>query len=741
MRVFVSMNFFLIVFLSFLSWKEIYGDELDKNSERESPLSRNAIIQEFSGADAPTEYDPAADAATEEEPAEDAATGENEIIVDSKKPYSVSAADSSAPNKRLEEIQMLRGDLQTIKVHSLTRVSVSNPEVADFSSVESDQIILLAKKAGQTEVFLWDEHGKRTISIRVLDEDLLSLKSRLEAFLKTTHIEGVTFIVSAYEGKLIAIGDLPKDKKEQFVKMIAPFTNSVRDLVKEEVVEDLVQIDVQIAEVSASFSKTLGLEWNNALTYNETNFSAAVARDIFKVSPLSRVTQISAKLNALITEGKGRILSKPKLVVISGKEASFQVGGQIPISTTTTSAGGNVQQNVEFKDYGIGLTITPTIKNNKVDVKMQVNVSDIDLDNRVGTNVAFTTRRAQTQLFLEDGQSVVLAGLIKHNEGQTVTKVPFLGDIPLVGLVFRNKTTGPNKDTELVITLTPTIIRQNQKKAEVPSASAQEAAAKPSGQEKQKEAETSKEVKPESESPQSTDKVLESKDKPSAAPAPTTDDLIAAYMKSIQGKIFKSINYPFEAKEKGWTGVVKLSLHILKDGSLADVSVKESSGYSIFDKDATNTAQISAPYDPFPESLKLEELVVTAPIVYGPESLLKAKAPAAREDSLSKVPEPSTPAEIAFARAVQQRIADAIEYPDEAREVGWEGTVKISLLILSDGTLASCVVKESSGHDAFDEAAVKIVKELAPYNGFPSEPDLQELKITVPIVFNIEQEQ
>jgi len=661
----LSISFFLILFLSFLSRAEIYGDDVAATT-----------------ASAP------------------AAQNDEEVISQ-------------------EEIQMLRGDLQTIKVHSLTRVSVSNPEVADFSSVESDQVVVLAKKAGQTEVFLWDEHGKRTISVRVLEENLQSLKSRLEAFLKTTHMEGVSFLVSAYEGKLIAIGDLPKDKKAEFVKMIAPFTNSVRDLVKEEVVEDLVQIDVQIAEVSSTVSKTLGLDWTNALTYTESpaGFVSTAARDVFAVGPLSRTTQILTTLRALITEGKGRILSKPKLVVISGKEASFQVGGQIPITTTTTSSGGNVQGNVEFKDYGIGLTITPIIKNNKVDVKMQVNVSDIDAANAVGQNVAFTTRRAQTQLFLEDGQSVVLAGLIKHNEGQQIKKIPFLGDIPLIGLAFRLKSTPTaNADTELVITLTPTIIRQNPQKPQ--------SAAKPS------------EVK--SKSQPTPDKVLESKDQTSAAP--TTDELITAYMKSIQEKIIKSINYPYEAKEKGWTGVVKLSLHILKDGSLADVSVKESSGYNIFDKDAMDTAQIAAPYDPFPESLKLDDLIVTAPIVYGPESLLKTKAPAAREDSLIKVPEPSTPAEIAFAQAVQRRIADAIEYPNEAREYGWEGTVKVSLLILSDGTLASCVVKESSGQDIFDEAAVKTVKDLAPYTDFPSEPDLQELNITVPIVFSINQE-
>ena len=89
---------------------------------------------------------------------------------------------------------------------------------------------------------------------------------------------------------------------------------------------------------------------------------------------------------------------------------------------------------------------------------------------------------------------------------------------------------------------------------------------------------------------------------------------------------------------------------------------------------------------------------------------------------------------------MQERIANAIEYPDEAREYGWEGTATLSLLILKDGTLASAVVKESSGHEILDKAALQTAQESAPYPDFPSEPDLQELNVTVPIVFSLDQE-
>src|SRR5437867_6363883 len=90
---------------------------------------------------------------------------------------------------------------------------------------------------------------------------------------------------------------------------------------------------------------------------------------------------------------------------------------------------------------------------------------------------------------------------------------------------------------------------------------------------------------------------------------------MAPYVQNIQRKISQAIAYPFEAKEKGWEGTVKLLLHIMKDGTLKEVSVKQTSGYEIFDKDALNTAQILAPYDAFPSNLNLEELMLTIPIV------------------------------------------------------------------------------------------------------------------------------
>jgi protein TonB len=90
-----------------------------------------------------------------------------------------------------------------------------------------------------------------------------------------------------------------------------------------------------------------------------------------------------------------------------------------------------------------------------------------------------------------------------------------------------------------------------------------------------------------------------------------------------------------------------------------------------------------------------------------------------------------------YVRDVQQRISQSIVYPREAKQYGWEGTVKVGVMILDDGTLAFALVKESSGHDIFDEAALNTTRQLAPFQAFPSDTDLQELNITIPIVYSL----
>ncbi len=661
--------------------------------------------------------------------------------------------------KNNEEIHMLRGDLEAIKVYSLARIAVTNPEIADIANADSNQVLLLGKRAGQTTLIIWDEYGKRSVIVRVFDEDLNMVEKRVNQMLNNFGITSVRVEKSELEGKIVLTGRVPPEKKAEFGKAVEPFGSSVLNLVKIEPVEDLVQIDVQIAELNTSITKNLGIDWTttdggSGLLYTERDFNTSVMQDIFKVGPLSRSTLIMATVNTLIREGKGRVLSKPKLLVVNGKEASFQVGGEIPISTLNTTSGGNVTQNITFKDYGIQMTVTPTIKEgNKVSVVVNVEVSEPDASNSVGTTVAFTTRNAKTQLYLDDNQTVVLAGLIKQVEDTTVKKVPFLGDIPVLGFAFRTRNSNP-RETELVISITPTIIPQsepnvavakktvnNDEEIKMTEAAVEKAAQEAAAQEAQNSSEIlAGNVEAESLAtlPTETEAVSGSPEAGSLAAETPSNDLsesMTGYIQSVQSKISESISFPYEAKEKGWQGTVKLALHILKDGTLADATVKESSGYEVFDNDALNTAQILAPYSSFPNEANLQELIVTIPIVYSQDVSLKSGV--CDPNIVAHQERVFVPGGMAYSDLVQRRIAESLVYPQEAKENGWEGTVRLNMQILKDGTLAFVTVKESSGYKVFDDCAVQTAQAAAPFSGFPTESDLQEVNLTVPIVYNL----
>ena len=184
--------------------------------------------------------------------------------------------------------------------------------------------------------------------------------------------------------------------------------------------------------------------------------------DLFKIGNIYRTSPITAQINALLQEGKAKLISKPRLVVVSGKQASFLVGGEIPIeSTTISTTGSTLTSNTTYSQYGVNVSVTPTIREGKIDVVLNVDIRDIDNSSdglSSGGNVAFITRTASTDLFMDNKQTVALAGLIKVETSSTTTGVPILSKIPIVGAVFRSTNTPGDTSTEMVIILTPTVL-------------------------------------------------------------------------------------------------------------------------------------------------------------------------------------------------------------------------------------------------------------------------------------------
>lgn len=541
-----------------------------------------------------------------------------------------------------EEYQIIVGDIFVLPTNGLTRISITDPGVADVSDVKPEEITLMGKEPGQTILFMWEEKGKRSVIIRVVAQDLAVLEARVQSLLASAAISTVQINKNKSEGQLVLTGQIPEEKASAFDKIIEGFSDQLIDLTNTEESKDLVQVDMQITELKKTLSKILGVDWFSSSGQgdqkSDTSWGVAEQlpfggapnkdqmgiKDIFRIGHFYRTSRLLAQIDALVTKGQGTILSKPRIVVKSGKEATFMVGGEIPIKTVTGTAGATttITENIEYKEYGVTLSVTPTITEGKVDILLSAEISDLDMSapTSIAKNgTAFVTRAAQTELLLEDRQTIVLAGLIRKDRSQFDKRVPFLGSVPILGILFRaTGSTTPDADTEVVISLTTTILHgENDQLEKAPVATAKVTV--PRSVEPPVEEDV---VPTEAVTSRDTIGIPPITKNVGTVPVSVPQD-VAPYIQMVQEKLSSAIAFPYEAQQNSWQGTVKLALVIKKDGSLRDVYIKESSGYEVFDQDAINTAQILAPYAPFSDSIKEEELSLTIPIVYSQDSFLK----------------------------------------------------------------------------------------------------------------------
>ncbi len=502
----------------------------------------------------------------------------------------INGSDSATISQWEDEIFLIQGGVATVGVVGPRRVGIANPAVADIESVNKDEVILVGKSVGNTTLSIWDKLGERILNVKVVSEDLDYVKARLEKLLvEQLELKEIVIRVNKEEGKVILLGKIRPDQEENVGMLLKPFSDKIINLVR--IQEDvLVQIDVQVLELSKDATDTLGIDWSDALNINEG--SALITAGAATTTPsftgtgseIVRITNwtrdvLSAKINFLMTRGKGRILSRPKLVCLSGKEAEFLVGGQLPIVTTSTTSTA-VSSSVEYRDYGIKLKIQPNVtEGDLINAKLHTEVSEIDTARGVVTTTtnapAFSNRSVDTELILRDGQTVFLAGLIKNKDSTTLNKFPGLADIPILGALFRSKSFIKG-DTELVVSLTPTIIRQK----------------------------TSAITKPEEKTIVPT------------LSANEPEDPLLKYINSVQKIISDAIYYPSQAKDAGWEGKVNLKLHLNSLGELTDADILRTSGYQLLDDTAISVAQKLSPYPPFPASLESNDLWVEVPVVF-----------------------------------------------------------------------------------------------------------------------------
>lgn len=341
--------------------------------------------------------------------------------------------------------------------HTPTRIAVANPRIAAVQTLSSNrrqpnEILLTGLNPGTTELRVWFNHQSTPSLWTIHVEHELTSQLKQEGY--APQIE----LYSSAEQNLI-LGHADSLIEHQITHQTAQINNTPPLDASTIGTTGMVQIEVQIAEISSSVLKNIGIDWSGGKSGGNWNFSSPsnIVSNGFNII-FGGSKHFSARLQLLQSNDLARILAEPTLVALSGQSASFLSGGSIPVPV----AGGLGTQGVEYKDFGIGLTVSPTIlSNQRIALKVAPEASDLDYSNAInsnGTNIpALRIRRTDTFVELGDGESFVISGLVSRNTRANVNKLPLLGDLPIIGSFFRNMEY-EQEERELVIVVTPRLV-------------------------------------------------------------------------------------------------------------------------------------------------------------------------------------------------------------------------------------------------------------------------------------------
>lgn len=376
----------------------------------------------------------------------------------------------------------------------ITRLAVGNPDIADIRLLSNNDYLVVGKKAGSTSLLVWSNHGRQEYNVYVSGDD----EGTEKAIQKAIGYPGVK--VQMMNGKLLLRGKVKNQyEHDSAVKVAQLYLGSGggaassasangegQGAVTDSNIIDLldmtnpsqVRLEAQIIEINTSAERNLGIQYwsptigsstgsgsdsgNDDLTRGSSGLF--YAGENFKNSRGSfgwlgsHFSNINASLQALVTEGKARILSRPSITTMSGQKANILIGGRIPIPTSA----GDGQIAIDWREYGIKLNIEPVVDaENKITSKVHAEVSTLDYGHSVTENdfsiPAIASREADAVINVRSGMTMAIGGLLNSQDGKTVTKIPLLGDIPIIGQFFRH-TQKTRDNRELLILITPTLV-------------------------------------------------------------------------------------------------------------------------------------------------------------------------------------------------------------------------------------------------------------------------------------------
>lgn len=345
-------------------------------------------------------------------------------------------------------------------------VFVANPEIADIQVTSPRLIYLMGKKAGETTLFAVGRAEDLLANVHV---SVIHNLPRLRRAVQELH-PGESVRVSSIDGAVVLDGIVRSASVAEDVRRLASKIAGGDESVINRLSVDAanqVNLRVRVAEVSRQVDKQLGINWNilgsiggmsiGLVTANP--FAGAAGSHTLTTAGSIRSFDLNAVVDALEDEGLVTVLAEPNLTALSGETASFLAGGEFPILVPDSDG----RVTIRFKKFGVSLSFTPTVLGGgRISLHVRPEVSQLSNANAVTLNnfevPSLTTRRAETTVELGSGQSFAIAGLLQNNVTHDITKFPGLGDVPVLGGLFRSDRF-QREESELVILVTPYLTR------------------------------------------------------------------------------------------------------------------------------------------------------------------------------------------------------------------------------------------------------------------------------------------
>jgi len=365
------------------------------------------------------------------------------------------------------------GEIRILKVSPVERVALGNAGLLSTSILKNGQLLLIGEKKGSTSMHLWFANGsEKDMTVRI-DEANIS-QDRAEVAQLLSGVPGLK--IGIVGQRVVLTGDVDTTYQPVIETVMGAY-KGVLDLTRKDNLalpdKKMVLMNIKITEFNKNYLEDLGIDWGNSIAgpsaafaidaTNNNNFRVGAKATEPSLSGLpTRVSgalgffgiaaEISSRINFAVDSGNALILAEPRLVARSGGEASFLAGGEVPLPQSNVNG-----QSVEYKEFGISLTIKPIIdQNDNISANVSTEVSAVDPSVAVDDIPGFLTRKTSADIYLKAEDTLVISGLLNQQASKGDSRIKYLGDIPVLGALFKSKSFRDNK-SELVIFVTPSV--------------------------------------------------------------------------------------------------------------------------------------------------------------------------------------------------------------------------------------------------------------------------------------------